>query len=327
MHCLIVGTGSVGTVLAAYLLEAGQEVSCYVRPEKRSDYEKLSSISIKSVGNAPSVSFSRPAITDSLDLTGVDVLLLCVKHPALPAILDLLPATLPRDMVLVPCLNGVGLTPRLRKRFPGTEIAQLTIMFNARVDSPLSAILTTKPELQFNTENQELLTMFDGSGAVMGQVDDAAEWGKLLINLNNSVCGATHTTFKDLLTNKTLTGVFVGLMDEAIAVYEAANIQYTLPVPVPYKLYRWMLLNGGPVAWWIAKLKNGLTDQAYPSMAADISAGNKTEIEHLNGVIQQLGKVKKIPTPINNKLIDIIHKLEQGKGQTLTAEQLARATT
>ncbi len=326
MRCLIVGTGSVGTVLAAYLIKAGQEVTCYVRPERRAEYEKQDSLHINVVGNAASLQVPRPVISDRLDLTEVDVLLLCVKHPALDGILDMLPEKLPDGMALVPCLNGVGLTPKLRKRFPGTEVAQLTIMFNARIEAPLSAVLTTKPEIQFNTENPDLLHMFDNSGAVMGQVNDAAEWGKLLINLNNAVCGATHTTFKDLLTNKALTKVFVGVMDEAIAVYTATNIQYTLPVPVPYRLYRWMLLNAGPVAWWIARFKNGLTDQAYPSLAADISAGRKTEIEQLNGVIQQLGKVKGIPTPVNNRLIDIIHQLERGECQTLTPDALVQAT-
>ncbi len=327
MRCLIVGTGSVGTVLAAYLVKAGHDVACYVRPSRRAEYESAASLSVQSTGRTPSLDLPRPAITDQLNLQDVDVLFLCVKHPALPGLLEQLPATLPQGLALVPCLNGVGLKPKLRKRFPGTEIAQLTIMFNARVEQPLSAILTTKPEVQFNTNNRDLLEMFDGSGIVMGQVDDAAEWGKLLINLNNAVCGASYTTFKDLLTNKVLTGVFVKIMDEAIAVYEAANVRYTLPVPVPYKLYRWILLNGGPIAWWIARFKNGLTDQAYPSMAADITAGRKTEIEHLNGVIQELGRVKRIPTPANDRLISLIHQLEAGERKTLSPEELSRTIT
>lgn len=325
MKCLVVGAGSVGTVLAAYLSKAGNEVICYARPERKADYEAAQGLLVQSVGDAPSVSVARPAISDRYDLDGIDVLLLCVKHPALPAVLEQLPATLPKGLVLVPCLNGVGLSPRLRERFPGTEVAQLTIMFNARVESPLNAILTTKPEVLFNTNNQQLLQMFDNSGIHMGRVDDAAEWGKLLINLNNAVCAATHTTFKDLLTNKTMTASFVAVLDEAIGLLEQTGIRYTLPVPVPYRLYRWVLLHGGPLAWWIARKKNGLTDQAFPSMVADLQNGRTTEIEQLNGEIVALGKKHGIATPANARLVGIIHEMEAGKQVTLTADQLRQA--
>lgn len=325
MRCLIVGAGSVGTVLAAYLIKAGHEVKFYVRPERKAEYEMVKELQMRPVGKGHTIVTPRPLITDRFVLEDLDVLFLCVKHPALPAILDQLPKLLPEGLILVPCLNGVGLTDILYKRFPSAEVAQLTIMFNARIESPLSAVLTTRPEVQFNTDHESLLHMFNGSGMHVSRVDNAAEWGKLLINLNNAVCGTTHTTFKDLLTNKTLTGVFVKVMDEAIATYENAGIDYTLPVPVPYGLYRWILLNGGPIAWWIAKKKNGLTDEAFPSMAADIKAGKKTEVEQLNGVIVELGNEHEVATPVNSKLVDIIHQLEQGERQTLTPEELARA--
>ena len=325
IHCLIVGAGSVGTVLAAHLVKAGHRVTCYARPSRKADYEARKVLRMNSLGKDASIEVPRPDIRDQLNLDDVDVLFLCTKHAALDDVLAQLPERLPEGLILVPCLNGVGLTPRLRERFPGTEVAQLTIMFNARVDAPLSAILTTRAEVQFNTENRDLLTLFDGSGIKMGQVDDAAEYGKLLINLNNAIGGATHTTFKDMLINKTLTRVFVRLMDEAIAVYNASDTQYTLPIPVPYKLYRWVLLNGGPIAWWIAKRKNGLTDQAYPSMAADIQAGRKTEIAQLNGMVTKLGAASGIATPTNQKLTEIIHSLEAGERPVMSPDELAAA--
>ncbi len=324
MKVLIVGAGSVGTVLAAYLAQAGHALTLYLRAQRLREAEQAKELRVEMASGAAPLVVPRPALTERLDLAGIDLLFLCVKHTTLEETLAQLPPALPAGLVLVPCLNGVGYVPRLRARFPGTEVAQLTIMFNARITGPLAACLTTRAEVHFNTTDSRLLGLFGASGMLVRQVDEAGQWGKLLINLNNAVCGVTHTTFKDLLTQPMMTRCFVKVLDEAIATLGLAGIRYTLPVPVPYGVYRWVLLHGGPLAWWIAKFKNGLTDQAYPSMAADLVAGRPTEIEQLNGEIVRLAQAHGRPAPANGKLIELVHAIEQQRPpRYLSAQALA----
>jgi 2-dehydropantoate 2-reductase len=138
-------------------------------------------------------------------------------------------------------------------------------------------------------------------------------WGKLLINLANAICALTHTTFKDLLSHPRLRGIYAAVLDEAVATLERAEIRYQLPMPIPYRLYRRILLQGGPLPWWFAKARNGLQPGSYPSMVADIDQGRKTEVEQLNGEIVAVGTKLGIPTPINSRIVELVREIEGKK--------------
>lgn len=131
-------------------------------------------------------------------------------------------------------------------------------------------------------------------------------WGKLLINLANAVCALTHTTFRDLLTQPDLRKIFVAVLDEAVGLLERSHLPYQLPAPIPHRAYRQLLLRGGAIPWWFAKIKNGLQDGAYPSMVSDIEAGRPTEVAQLNGEIVRLAQHCGTHAPINAKLTELV---------------------
>ena len=51
----------------------------------------------------------------------------------------------------------------------------------------------------------------------------------------------------------------------------------------------------------------------FPSMAQDIRKSRRTEIEFMNGLIVEKGKMLGIPTPHHEKLVDLVKKLERGE--------------
>lgn len=48
------------------------------------------------------------------------------------------------------------------------------------------------------------------------------------------------------------------------------------------------------------------------SMLQDIRAGKKCEIDAINGVVCAFGKKYGIPTPFNDRTVEIVHALEDG---------------
>lgn len=50
-----------------------------------------------------------------------------------------------------------------------------------------------------------------------------------------------------------------------------------------------------------------------PSLQQDVIKGRRTEVDYLNGPIVQEGRSLGIPTPINEAIIDMTHRLEAGK--------------
>lgn len=326
---LIIGAGAVGTVLAAHLLRAGRPVGFYLREKDLPDYRDRRELRLERASGAPPLITTAPVAVTELSLAGVENVFICVKHPALAGVIASLPKPLPPGVRLIPTLNGVGIAQRLREAFPGASVANLTIMFNAQLPAPLHAQITTRAEVYLASEDPALFGLFDGSGlTVRRAAGEAAAWGKLLINLNNAICALTHTTFKDMLTIRDMTASFVMVLDESVAVLERAGIAYTLVLPISYRNYRRLLLHGGPLPWWFAKARNGLTAASYPSMVSDIERGRPTEIEQLNGEIVRLGQRIGLPTPVNTRVVERVRALQgQPAPRYLTPAELRAVLT
>lgn len=305
---LICGVGAVGTVLAAHLAAAGQPLGLYARQR---DLARLSAIPQLRVdparADAASLLVPRPPLRTTLDLDGVDALLICVKYPDLADLLAVLPPRIPAHCTLVCTLNGVAPLRVLREHFAAAQVVPMSVMFNSQRLGPLHARLTTRAEIVLGGCDGRLLDRFRVAGLkVSGAEGDTAVWGKLLINLANAICALTHSTFRDLFLNPDLRRIYVATLDEATAALDAARLPWQLPLALPYPVYRWMLLHGGPLPWWFAKLRNGVREGAYPSMVADLEAGRVTEVEQLNGEILRLGRSLGLPVPVNAGLVSEI---------------------
>ena len=213
-----------------------------------------------------------------------------------------------RPRILVAGAGAVGTT---LAAYLTAQVANMTVRFNAQLVAPLHSRMTTKPQIVVDSADSRLLGLFDHSGMEVKPTHGrAVAWGKLLFILANAVCALTHSSAKDLLSVPDLRAVYAAVLDEAIRVMEHAGVHYQLPVPIPYPLFRQIILRGGPLPWWIARLRNGLQQGSYPSMVADIESGRPTEVNQLNGEIVSLGKAQALATPINVRIVELVHALE-----------------
>ncbi|WP_420466115.1 ketopantoate reductase family protein [Panacagrimonas sp.] len=311
---LIVGTGAVGTILATYLVAAGRDVGLYARPKDLARFGPVEHLRVDFPDRRPPLLAARPHLLESLDLDQVDQLLIGVKYPDLDALLTRLPDPIPAHCTLVSTLNGVAPLRALRHARPGARIVPMSVMMNGQLQAPLHARLTTRAEIVLGSDDPVLLGVFRGVGmTVEAAQGDEAVWGKLLINLANAICAATHTTFKDLFCDPDLRSIYVATLDEATAALAATRTPWKLPLIVPYPVYRSLLLHGGPLPWWFAKYRNGVREGAYPSMVADVQAHRRTEVVQLNGEVLRLSHTAGLPSPINARLVELI---EAGPGKT-----------
>jgi 2-dehydropantoate 2-reductase len=308
---LVVGPGAVGTILATFLSAAGRSVRLLVREKYLQQYEATQALLIEGSNGRPLLTAPRPDLTTALDVTGVEYLILCVKYADLDDVLAQLPRPLPATVTLVSTLNGVEAMRRIRARFPAQPSACMTIMFNGQLLSPLHAGITTRPEVIIGSTDERLLALFDGTPMkVRTAHGDSAAWGKLLINLGNAIGALTHATFKDLLTVRDLRAVYAAVLDEAVVTLRRARIDFELPIPIPPERYRLLLLRGGSLPWWSARIRSGLQPGSYPSMVADVEAGRRTEVAQLNGEIVAVAGRCSLPAPINAAIVTLVESVE-----------------
>ncbi|MDE2028170.1 MAG: hypothetical protein KGJ11_06485, partial [Candidatus Omnitrophica bacterium] len=62
----------------------------------------------------------------------------------------------------------------------------------------------------------------------------------------------------------------------------------------------------------INKTLTGLSKESlYGSILQSIMRGKNSEIDFINGEIVQLGSHFKIPTPLNSRVVDMVHEVER----------------
>lgn len=319
----VVGAGAVGTTLATYLSAAGKPVRLYARDKDQDPFRRAGRLRLERPRGG-ALEAPLPALTDRLVDADTRYLLICTKFGALDGVLAELGET-PPGLCLVSTLNGVRALPQLRERRPDLPSLAMSIMFNAQHLGTLSAQLTTKPAVIVADGDATLHGLLAGTGlAVSRSKGEQACWGKLLINLANAVGALTQSTFRDLLSDPDLRAIFVAVLDEAVDRIESAGIDYKLPMPLPYRGYRLLLQRGGPITWWLARIKNGLDDGAYPSMVSDVRAGRGTEVRQLNGEIVALGEKLGWPAPINARLVELVEGLPTQIPPVLSPAELRR---
>ncbi|NKF23712.1 ketopantoate reductase family protein [Solimonas marina] len=305
---MFIGAGAVGTTLATLAAAAGREpVQLYTRDKDRAAFEALTQLRVDRHGGALCV--PRPPLRSVLDLHDVDYLVIAVKHPQLTALLDALPP-LPPGCTVVSTLNGLSATRQLRERLPGAPIVAVSVMFNAQWLAPLHTELTTRAHLVISGHDARLRRAFAAPGVAIDHArGERGVWGKLLINLANAVCALTHATFEDLFRAGDLRQVYAAVLDEAVGILRRTDTAFTLPMPVPYTLYRALLRGRSQLPWQVARRRNGLRERAYPSMMSDIAAGRPTEVDELNGEIVRHARAHGLDAPLNAALVDKVQAL------------------
>lgn len=322
----IIGAGAVGSSLMAYLVAAGHEVRLYARSKDEPTFAACDSVRVQTVKGGQ-VRVARPALTASLLNNDCPVLVLATKFAALDALIQQLRdegAGDGADWCLLSTLNGISSLPKLRRAFPAAQVLPLTIMFNAQLTAPLQTTLTTKPRVVLGGGGSAvalLQALKRTELTVQSAAGEQAVYGKLLINLGNALGTLTHSTFRDLFSDPALRRAQVAVMDEAVACFEQNQRAWRLPAPLPYAVYRSLLLHGGPLPWWMAKINNGLGDGAYPSMVSDFRQGKPTEIDQLNGEILRLAAATGGSAPVNAAVVELLRGRTASQAP-MSAEQL-----
>ena len=137
-------------------------------------------------------------------------------------------------------------------------------------------------------------------------------WGKLLINLNNAVNALSGKTLQDELRRRDYRRVFAASMREGLDLLKRADIEPATVGPIsPHVLPRmvdspdWIFNNVFLRQWKIDA-------KARSSMADDLAAGRKTEVDYLNGELVGLAERLQRDAPVNRAITELVHKAEAG---------------
>ena len=310
----VLGAGSVGCFIGGAWAAAGLPVSFIGRPRIAHDiHDHGLTLSDYTGWNAqlPEVDFSCvPA-----PLADAVVIALCVKSGATAdAARDI--AEHGRDGAMVISFqNGVSNIDVLERELGGRfRVVRGMVPFNVaylgrgRFHKGVAGNLYAEDR----PDTRELAKRIGGGPAALKLSDNmlGLAWGKLLINLNNAVNALSGRTLIDELHQRDYRRVVAASQREGLKLLKRAGIKpmkvgavgpRLLPpvIASPDWLFRNVFLKG-----WKIDAK------ARSSMADDLSAGRKTEVDYINGELVALGERLGVDAPVNRKIVDLIRRAE-----------------
>jgi 2-dehydropantoate 2-reductase len=142
-----------------------------------------------------------------------------------------------------------------------------------------------------------------------------ARWSKLLINATFSGLGTVlGGTFGDVSENKDAQKIAVRCMKECIDVGHAAGAVFA---PVQGKDITKLFYYKSKLKYAFALLLLPIAMKKHraiiPSMLQDIRNGKPCEIDAINGVVCDFGKKNGVATPINDRIVSVIKRIESGE--------------
>ena len=143
---------------------------------------------------------------------------------------------------------------------------------------------------------KRIQALFDKAGIIYETPTDMMRvmWWKFMINVGiNQASALLRAPFLVFQTSEEARNLMESAMREVITLSEKAQVNLTHE---DIKRFSEILL--------------GLNPQGKTSMLQDVEARRKTEVEMLAGKVIALGREYNVPTPVNQRLFDLIKEIE-----------------
>lgn len=312
----------MGTILGAYISRGGEKIELINR--NKAHVEALQTQGAHIIGT---VQFVQPVVAYTpAEMSGkYDIVFLMTKQQHNAEVVAMLKDFLAEDGVLVTFQNGL---PELQiADIIGEErVLGCTVAWGATMQRAGICELTSSPDaLSFslgsisasrNRHFDKVKQLLE----LMGKVDVeenfiGTRWSKLLINASFSGMSAVlGCTFGEAAKPKASRRIVQALIKECIDVCKAGGIRIE---PVQGKdIVKLLDYNNAlkkAFSFFIIPIAIRKHAALKASMLQDLEKGKLTEVDAINGAVSAFGRKVGCPTPMNDRVVDIIHRIERGE--------------
>jgi 2-dehydropantoate 2-reductase len=325
-HVVVLGAGLVGGFLGGALAAGGARVTLlgrarFVEPLARG--LALSDLYGLQVRVSPE---RYRTATHPVCLAEADVVLVCVKSHATAAAAAELARYARPGTVAISFQNGVRNAELLAAFAPHCQVVAGMVPFNLMQPAPAHWHRGTEGALHISPHPQaEALRPYLTACNVGLEVHPymrAVSWTKVLMNLNNALNALSGLPLRQQLADRPCRLVLAACITEGLAAVRATGVEPArLGDLHPAELPRILRL---PTFLYslLAMRRLRIDAHARSSMAEDLDQRRPTEIDELNGAVVRAGAERGMPTPVNQRVIDLVRAAEAGDPRRYTGAQL-----
>jgi len=312
----VLGAGSVGCFIGGCWQAAGLPVTFVGRPTIADDV-RTNGLTLSDYSGWQTHLADVDYRTDASALAQADIIAVTVKSGATAAAAREIGVNARKDSVVVSFQNGISNVDVLRQELGDwVQIVRGLVPYNVaylgagRFHKGVAGNLFAEdvPSMRTLTE-----AIGDGPAALRLSSDMLGlAWGKLLINLNNAVNALSGRTLIEQLRERDYRLVVAASQREGLRLLRRAGIRPGKLGPLPPGLLPlviaspdWLFNNLFLKAWKI-------DERARSSMADDLAAGRKTEVDYINGELVALAERLGTGAPVNRAIVSLIRWAETG---------------
>jgi 2-dehydropantoate 2-reductase len=315
-HIAIIGAGAIGSVLGGLLSRAGYAVTLIGHADQ---VQAIVNNGLKVDGSAGSF-VVRVAASEKLDFQP-DLVLLAVKaQDVLSAVRNNLAFI--SAVPLVTLQNGVRSDEMLATMIPPQNLMSVVVMINASYLEPGKVTLAYPGGLIIGRPFGKKDIQLEQVAQILNQVVPTrvsnnvkgAHWLKLIVNLNNALPALTNFSMSQVYSDPYLRTLAIRLMREGLFIVKQAGIKLESLPDVTIALTRLMTLIPVSIAARLIAAKARRLETKWPILSSTLQSirrNRSTEIDYLNGEIVKLGKQLGLSTPLNAKIVELVHQVEQ----------------
>lgn len=326
---LVVGAGAIGGVTAAKLTRAGHDVVVLDANPEHAACLRSPGLILDELGRRSTVRID--AVTDPAELSGrFTTALVTVKAPNIEAALRPL---VERDLVDTYVSLGNGLVQDRLQHITGAGNLMVgTVEWGATNLGPGHVAQTTvapfvlgeadgpaRPRTHALAELISDVAQVRVTDNIGGQV-----WSKLLVNSTFSGLGTVAgLLYGDVVAEPLGRRLAFAVWTEGFRVAEASDIELDAVLGVhPRELVVRAAEDVPRAERALAVLMSGAS-ATKASMLQDLERGASTEVDVINGGVVEYGVRAGVPTPLNTRIVDLVHDCTQGRRQPRRANLAA----
>ena len=315
MHVGVFGAGAIGCFMGIRLSAAGTKVTLLGRAPLLENAERIAAVPL---GSDPIRPADDVVVTDDpSELEAVDVCLVCVKSQHTEEAARTLAEVLRPECVVVSMQNGLT-NPRTLRKALGDRVAAGMVSYNVFVDDDARYRQATSGPLVADSGTGDVAAAMKRLAAAFRRAGETLELradmesvaaGKLLLNLNNGICAATGLTIAESLSSRDARWCFAACMREGVRILGVTGPAPATVVKIPPSVIWRVLALPNFIVTRVAKKMVDVDPQARSSTLQDVLAGDRTEIDELNGAIVTLAKDAGLQAPANATVTRLVHGL------------------
>lgn len=324
----VIGAGAIGSVVAANLTKAGVDVVLIGRQDQVDAINKHGLVVKKFDGQE----IVRVKALPKLDRE-YDLVIFTVKTQDIEDAYQANHQFLPVNANILTTQNGVQADNLLSSHFEPERIISSIVMFGATYTKPGEVTynfpgdwIIGKPfsanDLRVTEADEVLKKAFPV--VVTGEIT-GMKWLKLFVNFNNCIPALVGKSMQETFSDLDFCRLSILLLREGVDIVKEAKIELTsLP---QFPVDRILGLSAMPIDQAAGIINKTLTtlskEPLYGSILQSIMRKKPSEIDFINGEVTHLAKSIGLESPLNRKVVNLVHKVEQ-EGKFFSSQEVKK---